>query len=179
MSAPESQAIAQPELFAVETVQGYDVLSRREREFVRAIFDGCTQREAAKRAGFASEGNALDAAASRAVKNVKVRAVLNQAWVRSGASIDDTLRQAAELQRRAFCEAQEAATAERRREAFRQWRETSALIASIHGKLQVKVQADVNVSGEVGLALAPNALPVLAQMRREAHEAAMPMGGRN
>lgn len=179
MSAPESTSIAQPELFAVETVTGYGLLKRRDRLFVQALFEGKSQREAARLAGHLGSDEVVDACASRAVRSAKVQAVMNQAWSRSGASIDDTLRQAAELQRRAFCEAQEAATAERRREAFRQWRETSALIASIHGKLQVKVQADVNVSGEVGLALAPNALPVLAQMRREAHEAAMPMGGRN
>ena len=77
-------------------------------------------------------------------------------------------------------EAQEAQTPERRREAFRQWREASTLIASIHGKLQLKISGDVSVthSGEVGFVLPPEALPALAKMRREAHEAAN-NGGRN
>lgn len=177
MNAPAA-SLQQPELFAVETVQGFGALKFKEQRFVQALFEGRTQRDAARAAGYEGSDEVVDVCASKLVRRGKVNALMNQAWTRSGASIDDTLRQAAELQRRSFCEAQEATTAERRREAFRQWREASTLIASIHGKLQLKVSADVNVTGQVGFVLPPEALPVLAQMRREAHEAAH-NGGRN
>jgi len=157
----------QPELFTVEAVQGYGCLSRIERTFVQEIVSGANQTQAALKAGF-SEGNAAKAGCKLARKG-KVLAVLNQAWIRSGASIDDTLRQAAELQQRAYREALEAATAERAAAAFKHWREASTLIASIHGRLELKLSGQVNHnhSGEVTVAVSAAALPVLAQMRRD------------
>jgi len=168
----------QPELFAVETVQGYGTLGRKERLFVQALFEGKSQRQAAREAGHLGSDEVVDVCASKLVRTAKVQAVMNQAWARSGASIDDTLRQAAELQRRAYQEASNGDTAEKRKLAFHQWREASALIASIHGRLQVKIDANVNHSGSIGLQLAPDALPLLAQLRRESIEP-QPAGGRN
>jgi hypothetical protein len=165
----------QSELFAVETVSGYGALGRKERLFAQALFEGCNQSEAARRAGVTGSDEYIRKAASKLVTKGNVQALMNQAWARSGASIDDTLRQAAELQRRTFREAQEAPSPERRKEAFTQWRESSALIASIHGKLQLKISADVHHSGEISLTVPETALPVLAQMRRETHA----QGGRN
>ncbi len=159
----------QSELFTVESVQGYGALGRKERLFVQALFEGRTQREAARLAGHMGSDEVLDACASRVVRNVKVQALMNQAWARSGASIDDTLRQAAELQRLTFAEAACAASAPRRADAFAQWAKVSTLLASIHGKLQLKISGDVQhtVNGEVAFTLPSSALPVLAQMRRD------------
>jgi hypothetical protein len=52
------------------------------------------------------------------------------------------------------------------------WRECSTLIASIHGRLTVNIQGEVNHTGQVNhLVIPPSALPALAQMRREASQA--------
>ena len=157
----------QPELFAIETVAGYGQLCAKERLFTQALFEGCTQREAIKRAGVAGSDEVLDVAASKLVRTGKVQAIMNQAWARSGASIEDTLRQAAELQRRAFHEATTATSAVGRKTASQQWREASALIASIHGKLSVNVKHEH--SGEIGVTIAvpEAALGALANARRD------------
>ena len=173
---PPATEPQQPELFAVETVQGYASLGKKERLFVQALFEGKSQRDAAREAGHLGSDEVVDVCASKLVRTAKVQALMNQAWARSGASIDDTLRQAAELQRTAYREAVDAPTAERRKGAFDQWAKTSALIASIHGKLQLNVSGSVNhtVTGEVSFTLPPSALPVLAQMRRDVVEIARP-----
>lgn len=177
---PPATQPQQSELFTVETVQGYGVLRAKERLFVQALFEGKSQREAARSAGIVGDDKRLDEAGCKLAKTGKVRAIMNQAWARSGASIDDTLRQAAEIQRAAYAEAMAQPTAERRKAAFDQWAKTSALIASIHGRLQLNVTGSVahTHTGEVSFVLPPSALPVLAQMRRDVvTEAAQ--GGRN
>lgn len=165
-TAPAPQ---QPELFAVETVSGYGALGAKERLFVQALFEGCNQSEAGRRAGLTGTDDYIRKAACKLATKGNVRALMNQAWARSGASIDDTLRQAAELQRTTFAEAMAQPTAERRKAAFDQWAKTSALIASIHGRLQLNVTGSVshNHTGAVDFVLPPSALPVLAQMRRD------------
>jgi phage terminase small subunit len=159
----------QPELFTVETVQGYGSLGRKERTFVQALFEGCNQTEAGRRAGIIGSDEYIRKAACKLATKGNVQALMNQAWAKSGASIDDTLMQAAELQRLAFGEAKEAPTAERRKAAADQWVKTSALIASIHGRLNLNVSGSVahTHTGEVAFVLPPSALPVLAQMRRD------------
>lgn len=165
-TAPAPQ---QPELFAVETVSGYGALGAKERLFVQALFEGCNQSEAGRRAGLTGTDDYIRKAACKLATKGNVRALMNQAWARSGASIDDTLRQAAELQRTTFAEAMAQPTAERRKAAFDQWAKTSALIASIHGRLQLNVTGSVNHNhtGSVDFVLPASALPVLAQMRRD------------
>lgn len=165
-TAPAPQ---QPELFAVETVSGYGALGAKERLFVQALFEGCNQSEAGRRAGLTGTDDYIRKAACKLATKGNVRALMNQAWARSGASIDDTLRQAAELQRTTFAEAMAQPTAERRKAAFDQWAKTSALIASIHGRLQLNVTGSVshNHTGAVDFVLPPSALPMLAQMRRD------------
>lgn len=154
---------AQPELFVLETVQGYGALKPKEQLFAQAIFEGHSQRAAVKLAGFTGTAATLDVQASRLLKTAKVQGLLNQAWVRSGASIDTTLRQAAELQARAYREAIESDTVEKRKLAASQWKEASSLIASIHGKLTVNVKH----SGTVGFTLPPEAVAELTAIRRE------------
>jgi carboxylesterase type B len=97
------------------------------------------------------------------LKTAKVQGLLNQAWVRSGASIDTTLRQAAELQARAFREAINSDTVEKRKLASAQWKDASSLIASIHGKLTLNVKH----TGTVEFSLPPEALAALTATRRE------------
>ena len=65
-----------------------------------------------------------------------------------------------------------------------EWKDAASLLASIHGKLQLKISGDVQhtVNGEVAFTLPPSALPLLAQMRRDvltqAHaEEAVEIGG--
>ena len=123
---------------------GYAHLSPREQKFVRALFEGKSQRDAAKEAGIAGLDSVIDVAASKLVRRGKVQALMNQAWAKSGATIDETLKQAAELAKRAFCEAQGAENAAKRREAFVQWRDAAALLASIHGKLTLNVSGQLN-----------------------------------
>ena len=50
-----------------------------------------------------------------------------------------------------------------------EWKDAATLLASIHGKLQLKISGEVQhtVNGDVAFTLPPSALPVLAQMRRE------------
>lgn len=177
---PPATQPQQPELFTVETVQGYGTLGAKERLFVQALFEGKSQREAARAAGVVGDDKRLDEAGCKLARTGKVSALMNQAWARSGASIDDTLRQAAEIQRLTFAEAATAPTAERRKAAFDQWAKTAALIASIHGRLQLNVTGSVahTHTGEISFALPPSALPVLAQMRRDVVSEAT-AGGRN
>ena len=156
-------ASEQPELFVLDTIQGCASLKAQEQLFARAIFEGHTQRQAVKLAGYTGTAAVLDVQACRLMKTAKVRSVLEQAWVRSGASIDTTLRQAAELQARAYREAIESDTVEKRKLAASQWKEASSLIASIHGKLTVNVKH----SGTVGFTLPPEAVAELTAIRRE------------
>jgi len=163
----------QLEIFEVAQVHGYGALKRRERLFVQGLFEGKTQREAGRMAGLIGTDEAVDAAASRLVRNAKVSAVMNQAWARSGADIDDTLRMITELQRKTFREAQAADSPEKRREPIRQFCGVTALIASIHGRLSMRVEGSVQHqhSGGIGVAhvTVPAAvLPAMALMRREA-----------
>jgi hypothetical protein len=162
----------QTELFTVQTVQGYGSLGRKERLFVQGLFEGKSQREAARMAGLTGTDEAVDAAASRLVRNAKVSSVMNQAWARSGAAIEDTLRMVAELQRKTFTEAQAADSPEKRREPIRQFCGVTALIASIHGRLSMRIDGTVqhNHSGAIGVAqitVPDSALHAFALLRRE------------
>ena len=159
----------QPELFTVEAVQGYGALGRKERAFAAAIFSGCNQTEAARRAGIDGEDSYVRAAGCKLAAKGSVQAVLYQAWAKSGANIDTVVRQAAAISARAFNDWQQGETPERRAAARTEWKEAATLLASIHGKLQLKISGEVqhSVNGEVAFTLPPSALPVLAQMRRE------------
>jgi hypothetical protein len=130
----------QLQLIDLAEFDGFGALSRREQEFAQAIFEGLTQRAAAARAGVTGSPEVLDQAGYALMRNAKVQRLLAQAWNRSGASIHRTLAQAAELQQKAFAEAVDGSTAEKRREAMKQWQAASTLIASIHGKLSVRVE---------------------------------------
>jgi hypothetical protein len=165
---------SQPELFALEQVEGYGVLSARERRFAQALFEGKTQRQAARDAGVEGSDEVVDVTAHKLARSAKVQRLLNQAWSRAGASIDNTLRQAAELQQQAFLEATSAPNRSERMEGFRKWKDASALIASIHGKLTVNVKGSVDHTLQSpGMVLIPEAaLAGFAQLRRtvEVHE---------
>lgn len=162
----------QLEIFDVAQVHGYGALKRRERLFVQGLFEGKSQREAARMAGLSGTDEAVDAAASRLVRNAKVSAVMNQAWARSGADIDDTLRMVTELQRKTFAEARAADSPEKRREPIRQFCGVTALIASIHGRLSMRIDGNVEHrhSGAVGVApmtVPASALHAFALLRRQ------------
>ena len=159
----------QSELFTVEAVQGYGALGRRERVFASAIFAGCNQTEAARRAGIEGEDSYVRGAGCKLAAKGSVQAVLYQAWAKSGANIDTVVRQAAAISARAFHDWQQGETPERRAAARTEWKDAASLLASIHGKLQLKISGDVQhtVNGEVAFTLPPSALPLLAQMRRD------------
>ncbi|MBS0229481.1 MAG: hypothetical protein JSS23_12425 [Proteobacteria bacterium] len=161
--APQSQQ--QPELFAIEQVQGYAQLDRRTRLFTQAIFDGCSQAEAARRAGYEGTEANLYAAASRQMRTAKVQKVLNQAWVKSGASIDLTLRQAAEAQARAFNAWRHCTDRKDRKQYFDEWQKTSTLIAMIHGKIGFKIENHATTINHV--ILTPSLQEELVRQRRE------------
>ncbi len=92
----------QPEFFRLEEVAGYGGLSRRERVFAEAIFAGCNQTQAARRAGVLGGKSNVRAAGAKLAAKPSVRAVIYQAWAKSGANIDDTVRQASAIAGRAF-----------------------------------------------------------------------------
>ena len=169
------RAVAEPqqlEIFDVAQVHGYGALKRRERLFVQGLFEGKSQRDAGRMAGLVGTDEAVDAAASRLVRNAKVSAVMNQAWARSGAAIEDTLRMVAELQRKTFNEAQAADSPEKRREPIRQFCGVTALIASIHGRLSMRIDGNVQhqhsgVVGAVQVTVPDSALHAFALLRRE------------
>lgn len=157
-SAPQ-----QSELFAVEQIEGYGSLKRKERLFVQAIVEGCTQKDAAERAGIVGNDEYLYAAGSRLIRSRKVQKVLSQSWVRSGASIDTTLAQAAEAQARAFLEWKEATDRRDRKQAFDEWQKASTLLAAIHGKLQLRMESHTHVNHVV---LTPELMQELVEQRR-------------
>jgi phage terminase small subunit len=157
----------QTELFSLETIEGYGVLDARKQKFALALFEGHTQREAARLAGYAGDDATLDVQASKLVRSPKMQGLMTQAWSRSGASIDRTLCQAAELQQQAFLEATTAQNRTERLEAFRKWKDASALIASIHGKLTVNVSGKIDHTINANMVYVPaEALDGLARMRR-------------
>jgi hypothetical protein len=162
----------QTELFTVETVQGYGSLGRKERLFVQGLFEGKSQRDAGRMAGLVGTDEAVDAAASRLVRNAKVSAVMNQAWARSGAAIEGTLRMVTELQRKTFNEARAADSPEKRREPIRQFCGVKALVASIHGRLSMRIDGNVQhqhsgMVGSVQMTVPDSALHAFARIRRE------------
>jgi hypothetical protein len=159
---------AQLDLINLADFDGFGALKRRERLFAEAIFQGMTQRAAAKAAGVEGSSEVLDQAGHSLMRSPRVQRLLAQAWTKSGASIHRTLAQAAQLQQQAFCQLQNSDATSERREAFRQWREASTLIASIHGRLSLRIDGDINhyVDGSVNV-IPPSALGILAQMRRD------------
>jgi len=136
---------AQPELFSIEHVQGYALLPAKERKFVQALFEGCSQKAAATAAGVTGSEEYIRKAASKLVRKGNVQALMNQAWAKSGASIDGTIHQAVQIQARAFNDWQQGDSPERREAAFAEWAKTSTLLASIHGKLSLKVEMSGSV----------------------------------
>lgn len=162
----DNAAPVQQELFTVEDVQGYAALSGRDRRFVQALFEGCNHTEAARRAGIEGTDEYVRKAACMMVRKGKVVAVMNQAWTKAGANIDETLRQATELAKRAYAEAIAAETPERRKAAQALWKDAATLIASIHGKLTLRIDGKVDHNHTTVLVPA-EALPAMAQMRRD------------
>jgi len=154
-------------MFALQEVEGYAAMTPRFRRFAEALLEGRTQRDAARAAGYEGNDNVVDVAASRLMHSPKLQRVMNQAWTRSGASIDTTLRQAAELQQQAFLEATTSDNRAHRLESFRKWKDASTLIASIHGKLQVKVDTTITHLAGPGMVMIPEAaLAGFAELRR-------------
>lgn len=157
----------QGELFDLESVEGYAALGRRQRLFAKGVFDGLSQREAARQAGMTGSDEVIDAAASRLIRSPTVRRLLNQAWTRAGADIARTLREAEEIRRRAFRELIDSPNAKRGKDALDQWKIAASLIASIHGRLSVRVEGHVTHGASLDVIIPPNALPGMAAMRRE------------
>jgi hypothetical protein len=137
------QSPAQAELFDASSASGWAALTPREQRFVQALLEGNNQTKAAEIAQIANTPNAQAVGAHRLVRQPRVRAVLGQLWTRAGASMTGTLRQAAEIQARAFAQWQEGSSSANRKEAFEEWLRASTLLASIHGKLQIKVEGSV------------------------------------
>ena len=163
----ESAAPVQSELFSVDSVQGYSILTARDRRFVQALFEGCNQTEAARRAGIEGSEEYLRKAGCTMVTKGKVQALMAQAWTRAGANIDTTLRHAAELEARAFAEAIAAETPERRKAAQALWHQAATLIASIHGKLSLRLEGRIDHHHSGTVPIPAEALPAMAQMRRD------------
>lgn len=165
----------QTELLALEELQGWGGLKLKQQRFVAALFEGCTQREAARRAGYKGEDSTLDVQASEMVRDPRIQAFMSQAWHRAGLSIDTTLRQAAELQSMAFLEVKNLNNQELRMDAFRRWKDASTLIASIHGRLQVnvKMQGELTLNSPGMIVIPEAALAGYAAMRRQVEEASV------
>lgn len=134
----------QGELFELSQFEGYGQLGEKERLFVQALCEGCTQLQAIERAGVEGNDEYLSAAASKLVRTGKVQRILRQAWSKSGASLDATLRQAAQVQERSFEEWKAAETTKERKFAFVQWLKTSQLLAAIHARIKVDFAATAN-----------------------------------
>lgn len=166
----------QIDLIDLATFSGHADLSRKEQLFAEGIFSGMTQRAAAAHSGVTGPTEQLDQAGHAMMRNPRVQRVLAQAWAKSGASIHRTLAQAAHLQQIAYEQAVRADTAKTRETAMRQWKEASSLIASIHGKLAVRIEGNVthdhHHTGTVTTVPA-EALPFLAQVRRSVVEERM------
>lgn len=159
----------QLDLIDLASFSGFGELSRREQLFAEGIFSGLTQRAAAAHAGVTGPTEQLDQAGHTMMRNPRVQRVLAQAWQKSGASIHKTLAQAAHLQQIAYDQAVRADTAKARETAMRQWKDASTLIASIHGKLAVRIEGNVthdhHHSGAV-TTIPAEALPAFAEIRR-------------
>ena len=157
----------QLDLIDLAAFSGFGDLTRREQLFAEGIFAGLTQRAAAAHAGVTGPTEQLDQAGHTMMHSQRVQRVLAQAWAKSGASIHRTLAQAAHLQAIAYEQAVRADTAKARESAMKQWRDASALIASIHGKLAVRIEGSVSHhhSGELGV-IPAEALPTFAAVRR-------------
>jgi hypothetical protein len=166
--APSGPGV-QTDLFDLAEIEGFGSLSRRERDFAEGIFAGLSQRQAARAAGVTGDDATVDVIAHRLMRSRDVVRFMAQAWQRSGASIDKTLREATRMQTRAMADYESATNREARAAAVREWKDASALIASIHGRLSVRVDGQINHlhGGEVNMIPAA-ALPALAAIRRAA-----------
>jgi hypothetical protein len=165
-AAPEHQGM----LFDLADVEGFGALSRRERMFCEGIVLGLSQRQAARAAGVQGDDAAVDVIACRLAKKPEVRRFLGQCWTRSGANIAQTLMQATRIQQRAWHDYETATNRDARAAAMKEWREASTLVASIHGKLSLRVdgQIDHRHSGAIGVVTVPkSALEDFAKMHRE------------
>lgn len=161
----------QLDLINLADFSGFGELRAREVKFAQAVFQGMTQRAAARAAGVRGSDEVCDQAGHEMMRRPRVQRLLAQAWLKAGASIHETLRQAAQLQTQAFAELQRSDSATVRRDAFRLWRDASTLIASIHGRLTLNIQGEVFHAGQINhLVIPPSALSALAQMRRDAVE---------
>jgi hypothetical protein len=162
---------SQRALFDLAEVEGFGALSLRERLFCEALTLGYSQRAAARAAGIKGEDDAVDVQASRLAHKPSVRRFLGQCWTKSGASIEETLRQAARVQARALNDYEQASHREGRAAAMREWQAASALIASIHGRLGIRIEGQVNhahahIHGQAPEAMPAAALGFFAQLRR-------------
>lgn len=168
-AASESQGT----LFEFAEIEGFGKLSLRERTFCEQIVLGQSQRAAARAAGVEGDNAAVDVTACRLAQKPEVRRFLGQCWSRSGASIETTLAQACRVQARALNDYEEATNKEARAAAFKEWQAASTLVASIHGRLSIRIDGQVNHahqhSGAVGIGVTtipPQMLETLAQIRR-------------
>lgn len=171
LSPPSAPTDSQGTLFDLAEVEGFGALSLRERLFAEAIVLGYSQRAAARAAGVKGDDAAVDVQASRLARKPEVRRFLSQCWQKSGASIEETLRGAARVQARALRDYEEATNKEARAAAMKEWRDASALIASIHGRLGIRIEGQVNhahahIHGQAGEAVPAAALGFFAQLRR-------------
>lgn len=162
---PDSQGT----LFDLAEVEGFGALTRRERLFCEALVLGYSQRAAARAAGVDGDDASVDVAASRLARKPEVRRFLGQCWQRSGASIEETLRHAARIQARAMHDYEEATNREARTAAAREWRDASTLIASIHGRLGIRLEGQINHAHlHASAPTVPEAaLAALGQIRRD------------
>jgi hypothetical protein len=171
LSTPNTPAESQGVLFDLAEVEGFGALGHRERLFCEFIVQGCSQRAAARAAGVKGDDAAVDVIASRLAHKREVRRFLGQCWQKSGSSIEATLQQAARVQARAINDYENATNKDARAAAMKEWRDASALIASIHGRLGIRIEGQVNhahahVHGQAQEVVPAGALGFLAQIRR-------------
>jgi phage terminase small subunit len=175
-SAPLEVVEAQPELFALADVAGYGALSQRERLFVEGLMAGKTRAEAARAAGVTGSEENVRTAGSRLAAKPRVAAVLAQAWRRSGANIEQTAAQAAEIASRAAEKLREATSPKERAQALREWDRASTLLASIHGKLQLTINGQM-LHDHNHMLMTPELAERLVASRRALQESVMGGGG--
>jgi hypothetical protein len=157
-------------LFPVAAVVGYCALPLRTQNFVLGLLAGKSKRIAARDAGY-SEKHA-DTAAQKLVNSGKVRAVLAQAWAKAGATPERFISRIEERASR-YHEALKTLP-----EGSPEWRlmaklarDEDALLASIHGRLNINLKMSGGVSHRWEDSMVPPELRAMycAKMREASH----------
>ncbi len=129
----------------LEAPVGFSTMSRQHQTFIREFLETGNPSEAARRAGYKTPNSR----GAELRKNPCIRAVLEQALRISGATPERNVCRIEEAAAFWHNAQMTASSAREKRSAAGHALRYATLLASIHGKLQLKVTEDVNIKADI------------------------------